>query len=271
MKHLLTLTSLITIASGAQAANENTHRNQAPDGNQGAAAVRSTHYPENFEPRTFKGSNQVPFKYGWLAPARIKTGETYPLLIAMHGSGTGQSRATTILSRSPMREKYPVFILAGECDRPTVWAHTPALKRPGRPENPPEKLPVMMEAIRALIQTEAIDPTRIYITGQSMGGVGTWGAISRHSDVFAAAVPICGAWDVAEAPKMVAVPVWAFHGAEDPNVPATYSREITKAIAESGGVVKYTEYPETGHDSWTKACDEPALWEWLFAQRKGKK
>lgn len=101
-----------------------------------------------------------------------------------------------------------------------------------------------------------------------MGGVGTWGAVARYPQLFAAAVPICGAWDVADAPKMTGVPLWVFHGAEDPNVKVQYSRDLTEAVIKAGGIVKYTEYPATGHDSWTKACDEPAMWEWLFSQRR---
>jgi len=230
--------------------------------------LRSTHYPDSFETRAYRSPGGGELKYGWLAPLVVKAGEKYPLLIAMHGRGSGEARACRILSRASMREQYPVYILAGECDPPAVWAHTASLKRPGRPENPPEKLPILIEAVQALMAQEAIDPTRIYITGQSMGGVGTWGAIARHPNLFAAAVPICGAWDVAEASNMVAVPVWAFHGEDDPNVPVRYSRELTAAVSKAGGTVKYTEFPATGHDSWTKACDEPAMWEWLFAQRK---
>ncbi|MBI4978594.1 MAG: hypothetical protein HZC28_14030 [Spirochaetes bacterium] len=86
-----------------------------------AATARSKHYPENFEPRVFKGAGEGELKYGWLAPLHVTEGEKYPLLIAMHGSGPGEARACTILSRSPMREKYPVFVLAAEADRPLVW------------------------------------------------------------------------------------------------------------------------------------------------------
>jgi predicted peptidase len=206
-------------------------------------------------------------KYGWLAPLHAKAGEKYPLVICLHGSG-GSVKASAVLARQAMREKYPAFVMVPEADRSFTWAKTEAIRRPGM-EAMPEKMPVLIEAVRSLMKAEAIDPARIYITGQSMGGVGSWGAIAEHADIFAAAVPVCGAWPVEDVPKMIDVPVWAFHGEKDPTVPVKFSRDLTGAIAKAGGVSKYTEYPGVGHDSWTKAYEEPEMWAWLFAQRRG--
>lgn len=229
---------------------------------------RKPRYGPEYERRVFKGAADGELNYGWLAPLASKAGEKYPLVICLHGSG-GSVRASAILTGPEMRKKYPSFVLVGECDRPFVWAYTDALKRLATPEQKPqEKLPALIAAVRSLIQTEAIDPARIYIIGQSMGGAGSWSAIARHPELFAAAVPICGLWLVEDAPKMAAVPVWAFHGADDRTVPVSFSRDLTAAITKAGGTVKYTEYPGVGHDSWNKACDEPELWPWLFAQKK---
>jgi predicted peptidase len=101
-----------------------------------------------------------------------------------------------------------------------------------------------------------------------MGGVGSWGAIAQHPELFAAAVPVCGAWSVEDAPKMKGVVVWAFHGEKDPTVPVHFSQELTAAITKGGGTAKYTEYPDVKHNSWMKAYDEAEMWKWLFAQRK---
>lgn len=146
---------------------------------------RNPRYEPEYEHRTFQGAADGELKYGWLAPTHVKAGEKYPLVICLHGAG-GSVRASAILARREMREKYPSFVLVGECERPFVWAFADALKRPGLPEKPPEKLPVLIEAVRSLIKTEAVDPARIYITGQSMGGMGSWGAIARHPEMFAA-------------------------------------------------------------------------------------
>ena len=101
-----------------------------------------------------------------------------------------------------------------------------------------------------------------------MGGVGSWGAIAQHAELFAAAAPVCGAWRIEDVPQMIPVPVWAFHGEKDPTVPVHFSRDLTAAITKAGGTAKYTEYPGVGHDSWMKAYEEAELWKWLFAQRK---
>ncbi|MDZ4290058.1 MAG: prolyl oligopeptidase family serine peptidase [Prosthecobacter sp.] len=230
-------------------------------------AAGKRHYGPEYAQRVFKGAGGGEFKYGWLAPAQPKAGEKYPLVICLHGSG-GNVRASAVLARPDMREKYPSFIVVGECERPFVWAFTDVLGRRKMPANPPEKLPVVIEAVRELLKTEAIDPNRVYIIGQSLGGAGSWGATARYPELFAGAVPICGFWKVEDAPKMATVPVWAFHGADDPTVPVKFSRDLTAGVTKAGGMAKYTEYHGVGHDSWTKACDEPGLWEWLFAQKK---
>jgi predicted peptidase len=101
-----------------------------------------------------------------------------------------------------------------------------------------------------------------------MGGVGSWGAAARYPELFAAAVPVCGAWDVDDAPKMISVPIWAFHGDQDTAVPVQFSRDLTAAVQKAGGIAKYTEYPGVGHGSWERAYADPELWAWLFEQRK---
>jgi predicted peptidase len=116
----------------------------------------------------------------------------------------------------------------------------------------------------------AIDPTRVYVTGQSMGGVGTWGIIAKHADRFAAAVPVCGIWSPEDAPKMNGVAIWAFHGDKDPTVPVAGSRDMIAALKKA--TVKpesrYTELAGVGHGSWGPAYATPELWDWLFAQRR---
>ncbi|MDX1946688.1 MAG: prolyl oligopeptidase family serine peptidase [Pirellulaceae bacterium] len=219
---------------------------------------------EPFTVKTFTGTDKAQLTYSWLAPADAKAGEKYPLVICLHGAGGGTT-AAAVLATDDMREKYPCFVLAPKALEGANWAATPAFGRKARSK---ESLPLVVEAIRSLLKTEAIDPARIYVTGQSMGGVGSWAAMARHGDLFAAAVPVCGAWDVADVPKMLAVPVWAFHGELDTTVPTRFSRELTEAIIKAGGQAKYTEYKGVGHGSWQAAYQDAAMWDWLFAQRK---
>ena len=232
----------------------------------GDAKSRHPRYESDYQRQTFKGKGDQVLDYGWLTPLQPKAGEKYPLVICLHGSG-GSVKASTVLARLTMREKYPAFVMVPEAERPFTWAKTDVIRRPGI-ENMPEKLPVLIETILSLVKSERIDPVRIHITGQSMGGVGSWGAIVQHPEIFAAAVPVCGAWKVDDVPKMLSVPVWAFHGEKDPTVPVKFSRDLTAAITQAGGRAKYTEYPGVGHDSWSKAYDDAEMWQWLFSQRK---
>ena len=119
----------------------------------------------------------------------------------------------------------------------------------------------------ALQKEFSIDATRLYVTGLSMGGYGTWDALQRYPDRFAAAVPICGGGDVKQAKKIAQIPIWAFHGDKDTAVPVERTRSMIAALKEAGGMPKYTEYPDVGHDSWTATYKDPALHEWMFAQR----
>jgi len=232
-----------------------------------AGPARHPRYESEYEHRAFHSTGDSELKFGWMPPLSVKTGNRYPLVICLHGSG-GSVRASAVLARKSMREQFPTFVMVPEAERPFTWAKTDVIRRGSGPTDFPEKLPVLIEAVRSLMKTETIDPARIYITGQSMGGVGSWGAIARYPELFAAAAPVCGAWRVEDVPKMASVPVWAFHGEKDPTVPVRFSRELTAAVTKAGGTAKYTEYPGVGHDSWSKAYEETSLWQWIFSQRK---
>jgi len=133
-----------------------------------------------------------------------------------------------------------------------------------------ERARKVMALIRSVVDEFGIDEDRIYITGQSMGGSGTWGMLAYYPEAFAAAVPVCGTGDVNSAQAIVenGVAVWAFHGAADPTVPVEASRSMIAALRAAGGRPKYTEYPGVKHDSWVDAYPEPALHRWLFQQER---
>lgn len=227
-----------------------------------AAVARRKVAQGSFEERAYKGADGAEIRYRWMPPAAIEEGKKYPLVLCLHGVG-GNSVAPAVLADDAMRKKYPCFILYPDADG-EGWASTPGL---ARLKDRKEMLPLVVEAVRSLATTEAIDPARIYVTGQSMGGVGSWGAAARYSDLFAAAVPVCGAWDVNDAKKMT-IPIWAFHGDQDATVPVKFSRELTEAVTKAGGTAKYTEFAGVGHGSWGPAYAEADLWKWVFEQRK---
>lgn len=112
-----------------------------------------------------------------------------------------------------------------------------------------------------------IDPDRVYVSGISMGGRGTWDAVHLCPHRFAAAVPVCGFFDKAIAP-LLKLPLWFFHGADDSVVPVRHSRDAVSALRSAGAVVRYTEYHDVDHDSWVRAYDTPELFEWMFKQKR---
>jgi len=130
----------------------------------------------------------------------------------------------------------------------------------------------VMALIKSIMSEFSIDANRVYVTGQSMGGRGTWSMIALYPDVFAAAVPVCGVGDLESAPDIVKnkIAVWAFHGTDDPLVPVENSRKMVAALKEAGGRPKYTEYPGVKHNSWVNAYLDPELARWLFEQRRNQ-
>jgi predicted peptidase len=124
-----------------------------------------------------------------------------------------------------------------------------------------------LDLLAELASDLPVDAQRIYITGLSMGGFGVWDALARQPDRFAAAVVVCGGGDTATAGQIAHIPVWAFHGEQDEAVAPARSRDMVQALRKTGGMPKYTEYPNTGHDAWTATYRDPEMYRWLFAQR----
>jgi len=117
----------------------------------------------------------------------------------------------------------------------------------------------------------AIDPDRIYLTGLSRGGAGTWAIAARHPGVFAAAAPICGYGDPATvAAPLAAMPIWAFHGLADDVVKPEKTTAIVEAIRAAGGTPKMTLYPGVDHGSWDRAYRTEGLGEWFLAHRRAR-
>ena len=128
----------------------------------------------------------------------------------------------------------------------------------------------LIALLESVIDNYQVDKDRIYITGLSMGGYGTWSLLSERPDLFAAAVPICGGGipglDIPSSIKDV--PIWVFHGGKDKVVPSNESEKMVRAIEEIGGNIKYTLYPDANHDSWTKTYENDNLYEWLLSHSK---
>lgn len=221
--------------------------------------TRSPHYQQ----REFTGKDGAKLNYWLMSPAQMEAGKKYPLVLALHGRG-GNTEAATVLGNEAMRRDYPCFVLAPAATRAGVWAVPADFERlRGRPQ-----LPLALEALVKVIEENPIDRQCVYVTGQSMGGFGTFGALAASPQTFAAAVPICGGWSTADAAKMKDVAIWVFHGDADKTVPVELSRKMVEALKQAGGAPKSTEYPGVGHNSWSRTYASPETWQWLFAQRR---
>lgn len=202
----------------------------------------------------------------------------FPLVIFLHGSGERGNDNEAQLKWGVMNfasdenmMRYPAFVIAPQCPSNVSWAN---LNRGGGgtqvslQPNPTKPMQLLIELIGQLKKTLRVDTTRIYITGLSMGGFGTYDAIMRYPKLFAAAVPVCGGGDVSKAASIAHIPIWIYHGAEDPSVSPIYSLEMLQALTKAGAHPGFTQYPEVGHFSWLGAYSDTMMMEWLFRQRK---
>jgi poly(3-hydroxybutyrate) depolymerase len=216
---------------------------------------------QGFVQTEFKDSMGTRLRYAILKPAKLKPDTKYPLVVSLHGAGgrgskkwQGNCAANKALSQPAMRQKYPCYIIAPTVGRNERWGGAP--------------LAALMELIKSSLKKHPIDPARIYVTGQSMGGAGTYSAILAEPNLFAAAVPVCGRGQPDQAKKIVHIPIWIFHGELDRVVPTIASRNMEAALKKAGGKPTYTEYAGVRHNSWTPAYAEEKLWTWLFAQKR---
>ena len=221
---------------------------------------------------TAANGHTLPYR---LFQPQIPTSAKLPLILHFHGAGSWGDNNTAQLGQArrfttrAFQSKYPCYVLAPQTPTGEKWVALDWRKIDHvMPAEPTWQLATAIALAEKLIRELPIDPARVYVNGQSMGGYATWDAISRRPDLFAAAVPVCGGGDPNRAGIIKAVPVWAFHGAKDTTVPPENSRRMVAALQLIGAQIKYTEYPDVAHASWTPAYDEPGLNDWLFAQRK---
>jgi predicted peptidase len=219
----------------------------------------------SFATREFRATNGQTLKFSLFVPAD-RGAEKLPLVLCLHGSG-GNTAAANILAASDVQKKHPCVILAPACDsKKEGWVDGPSRRGIERRSVAQE----LLEILDSIVKEANVDSTRVYVTGQSMGGVGTWGLLANHANRFAAAVPVCGIWKPDDAAKMNGVAIWAFHGDQDQTVPVSGSREMIAALKKAGVTPepRYTEFAGVGHGSWTPAYATPELWDWMFAQQR---
>ncbi|MGN6420885.1 MAG: alpha/beta hydrolase-fold protein [Pseudobacter sp.] len=216
------------------------------------------------------GGDTLPYRL--LYPLDYNSDKKYPLVLFLHGAGSWGSDNEKPLKSLPAifldsanRRKYPCFILVPQCTKEEPWVRFPDFpKSVATPDTPTTSTKLTLKLIAALKKDFPIRQNKIYITGLSLGGEGTFDFLSRAPRLFAAAIPICGIADTARAKTYQKVRLWAFHGDEDKVNDVKYTRMIIASLKKAGGKPKYTEYKGVKHNSWINAYAEPTLLDWLF-------
>lgn len=214
--------------------------------------------PDGYEQRFHDG-----LRYGLFVPPSYDPSEKYPLIVSLHGSMDTTSW-DLMWYHEPIQLTDPVIVLTPKSLIPgngwgTSWATMFS-----------SDMRKTMEVVSDLRQTYSIDSDRLYVYGTSMGGFGVLSALALEPGLFAGAFSICGGGYAQTAPEVSQTPLWMFHGSLDPIVPLWQSKDLYEAMVAAGArQVRFTEYPEVGHEAWIPAWKEPTLTTWLLAQNRG--
>jgi predicted peptidase len=186
-----------------------------------------------------------------------KSKDKWPLMLFLHGAGERGNNINVVKKHGPPKmitqgKSFDFIIVSPQCPNNISW---------------PEQTDLLINLLDEIEAKYHVDTDRVYLTGLSMGGFGTWTLAAKYPNRFAAIAPICGGSERYTANRLKKVPVWAFHGAKDPTVPLARSQEMVDAVNKAGGDAKLTVYPEAEHDSWTQAYNNPELYQWFLSHK----
>ena len=214
------------------------------------------------DPRPLDPSKTDTVRYWFFLPTNYESQDKVPLLLFLHGAGergdeSGADIAKVkihgpprLLDTTGFAKNFPCVTVSPQCKNGFAWS--------------PAQLMLLIDHIE---KTYKIDKSRIYITGLSMGGFGTWMCLNESPKRFAAAAPVCGGAKSEWGEKLTGTPIWVFHGGADPVVVPALSERIVEAIQKTGGKkILLTVYEGVGHDSWTQTYNNQLFYDWLFQQ-----
>lgn len=201
----------------------------------------------------------TPFRYLLFPPKVVsKTNQQpMPLVLFLHGGGEGGADLQKVRKHGPPQlasegQSFPFFLVA--------------------PQNPSETQfwddQQLIALVDELMERYPIDPDRVYLTGLSRGAYGAWRLAIQNPDRFAAVVPVCGGGPLPYVQRLKNVPLWVFHGARDPVIPLSESKRLVDALKAAGSEVKWTVYPDAGHDAWTQTYSNPEVFDWMLKQKR---
>lgn len=185
----------------------------------------------------------------------------WPLMMFLHGAGERGNNIRQVAKHGLPKmiaqgKNFEFIIVSPQCPNDIWW---------------PEENDILISLLDEIEKKYRVDTDRVYLTGLSMGGFGTWSLACQYPKRFAAIAPICGGGERHAAGRLKNIPVWAFHGAKDKVVPVEKSKEMVAAVRKAGGDAKLTVYPEANHDSWTQTYNNPEFYEWFLSHKKGEK
>lgn len=201
----------------------------------------------------------VSLKYLLYLPPGYEQQAQWPLILFLHGRGERGDdldlvKKIGLAKNIEQGEDYPFIIVSPQCPASSFWI---------------EEVEALNALLDHILATYAADPQRVYLTGLSMGGAGTWALATRYPQRFAAIAPICGSgvrWIAHE--RLLGVPTWVFHGDADSVVPFDRSQEMVDVLRAHGGNVRFTVYPGVDHDSWTATYANPELYRWFLSHTR---
>lgn len=219
---------------------------------------------QHHEARVFRWTDsqgeQRSMPYLCYLPPELETDSELPLLLFLHGAGERGNDLVPVAKHGPPKlieqgERFRFVVISPQCPQDQWWAMQ-------------ENVRGLAQLIEQIFADYPIDPRRIYLTGMSMGGYGTWALAAAHPDLPAAIVPVCGGANLETANSLKEIPAWAFHGRDDEVVPVIRSQEIIDAIQEIGGDARITIYDNTSHDSWSATYANQDVYQWLLNHRR---
>ncbi|BAY13466.1 carboxylesterase family protein [Calothrix sp. NIES-2098] len=195
------------------------------------------------------------YNYLLFLPQNYESQQSHPMILFLHGAGERGDNLNWVKRHGIARiveeqSDFPFIVVSPQCPQREYWDEF--------------RLNLLLDEV---IHNYRVDLQRIYLTGLSMGGYGTWRLAISQPQRFAAIAPVCGGGDPKQADRIKNLPIWAFHGARDRVVAISESEEMVRALEAIGGNIKFTVYPEAEHDSWTQTYSNPTLYDWFLQHR----
>jgi predicted peptidase len=212
--------------------------------------------PVRQQPALLETQVAVTLNYLLYLPPEYDKQESWPLMLFLHGAGERGDDLELVKVHGPPKliaagQDFPFIVVSPQCPKDLHWE--------------PIELVALLDNIE---HTYKVDPDRVYVTGLSMGGFGTWELAAYAPQRLAAIAPICGGGETYWVKRFAHLPVWAFHGGRDPAVPVERSQQMVDELTKQGGHPRLTIYPDAEHDSWTETYNNPELYTWLLEQRR---